>query len=274
MGMATAIKPWRSDAQAWFLFDAKARRDEDAYRAAALALFLRERDAIVDRLSAASPFPVDAPFALSEPYLSAVLLFIAADYALGGRYHTAWRNRFAPLLRRTFGAGARGVVGIRFNLDNPRARQAIEHRALNLAGNVSASSMERVRAVLAQARTDGVGVAEIAKRIRGDAFSGTVSRSRATTIARTETVGALNEGQHVAAVQSGTMQSKRWLSQQDGRVRDSHRGAESVGWIPLSGLYPNGLPYPHAPGAPAEEVVNCRCTELYSDLSPAEANRP
>jgi len=118
-----------------------------------------------------------------------------------------------------------------------------------------------------------VGVMETARRIRSDAFGGEISLSRANTIARTETVGALNEGQWVAATERGVMRSKRWLSQQDGRVRDSHVAAEGDGWIGIDSQFSNGLTYPHEAGAPADEVINCRCTLLYSDLQSAEANR-
>lgn len=273
MGTAAISVLRVSDEQLWRAFDAKARRDEDAYRAAVLALFLRERESVVERLESSSPFPADAPFPLIDPYVSAALLFLAADYAFGGQYRMAWIARFRPLLRKTLGAGGRSVIGLRFNLENPRALQAIQQRALKLSGNVTETTLQRVRDVLTQARKDGVGMSQIAKRIREDAFGGSISRARATTIARTETVGALNEGSHLAAMQSG-MRSKRWLDQKDGRVRDSHRAAAADGWIPFANVFSNGLLYPHEPSAPAEEVINCRCSLLYSDLSAAEANRP
>lgn len=265
----------KSDTDRWQDFDAKARREESRYQAAALALFLREREQIVQRVLGAGP--TDAHHAIADPYIEAAVLLIAADYAIGGAYHTAWLRRYRALIGQTVQVGARGVsarVGLSFNLRNPNAQAAIQRRVTKLAGNVSATTLQRVRDVITQARTEGVGVSEIARRIRADAFDGSITRTRAQTIARTETVGALNEGAYTAAQTSGVMRSKRWLSQRDGRVRESHVEAEEAGWIGLDAVFPNGLTYPHAPDAPAAEVVNCRCAMLYSDLAPNEANAP
>ena len=91
-------------------------------------------------------------------------------------------------------------------------------------------------------------------------------------VGSTETVGSLNEGAMLKAKQGGVFRSKQWVSQRDGRVRDTHRAAEAAGWIPIDQPYSNGLDYPHAPGSPAAEVVNCRCSQMFSDLPPNEAN--
>jgi uncharacterized protein with gpF-like domain len=214
---------------------------------------------------------------LLAPYLEAALVRIAADYAANGLYHREWQQRYTRLIRATVKLGARDVaaaVGLDFNIANPRVQSVIQQRVTKLAGQVTETTMQRVRDVIADARTEGVGVSEIAKRIRDDAFGGTITATRAQTIARTETVGALNEGEHLAAVESGVMQSKRWLSQRDGRVRDDHAADNAGGWIPISARYPNtGLLFPHEPGAPADQVVNCRCSQLFSDLTADEANR-
>lgn len=269
---ASAFTPWER-------FDHKARRQEAAYRGVALLLFKRERESIAARLERTveqfKALPEPHPSVL-DPYVEAALLLIRADYAPGGAYHEAWLARYRELITRTVALGGSSVaaeIGLSFRLRNPRAIDAIQRRAIRLAGNVSETSLQRVRDVIAAAREEGVGIAETAKRIRTEAFGGEISLSRATTIARTETVGALNEGQWVAATENGVMRSKRWLSQQDGRVRESHLTAESDGWVPIDSAFSNGLQYPHEAGAPADEVVNCRCSALYSDQLPAEANR-
>lgn len=52
---------------------------------------------------------------------------------------------------------------------------------------------------------------------------------------------------------------KRWLSQRDDRVRDSHEHCDKQGWIPIGKTFANGLKYPGQADAPLEEIVNCRC---------------
>jgi uncharacterized short protein YbdD (DUF466 family) len=92
---------------------------------------------------------------------------------------------------------------------------------------------------------------------------------RGETIARTETIGAVNSAQHVAfesAVDAGTIKrqdvKKIWQTALDGLVRDSHASmhGESVG---LDQRFSNGLLYPGEAGAPAEEVINDRCIAVY-----------
>lgn len=106
---------------------------------------------------------------------------------------------------------------------------------------------------------------------------------RAKSIARTETLGATNEGSALAAEQtfgefgvSSDKIKKIWLDAGDVLVRNSHRGVmlynEPEG-IPMGEdfLLPSGvrMPYPHALVAltgglvPARERINCRCTFSY-----------
>jgi len=264
-----ALTPWQR-------FDATARKHEPRYRAAALALFFRERESVIQRILDAPPSvkahdPHDPHPSIADPYIEAALLKIAADYAPGGKYHEAWLARYQRLIGSTMQVGSRAVparTGLSFNLRNQRAIDAVQRRVNRLTGNVTQTTLDRIKAVIVDAREQGQGVSVVAKRIREEAFDGEVSRHRSQTIARTETVGALNEGAWVQATTDGVMQSKRWLDQQDGRVRDSHVTAAGAGWIALGDVFPNGLRYPHEAGAPAAEVVNCRCALAYSDLPP------
>jgi hypothetical protein len=264
-------------AKAWEEFDAKARSAEPPYEKAALAQLESEAVAVVKMIESNIPSfkyrvlavpevkadSSDPGFlaALIWPYIDAAELKIAAAFAIGGVFYRQWYNRFRPLVAKTMAQPAPAVrVGI-LGPTSPQVINAINRRVTKLAGSVTA-----------QARTDGVGVSELATRIRAQVFADTITTARATTIARTETVGALNEGAWVKARNGGVFRSKQWVSQRDGRVRPSHRAAESAGWIPIEQPYNNGLDYPHAPGAPADEVINCRCSQMFSDLPPNEAN--
>jgi hypothetical protein len=270
-------------AMMWEEFDAKARSAEPPYEKAALAQFESEAVAVVKIIESAVPnFKADSDpsflAALIWPYIEAAELKIAAAYAIGGLLYRQWYNRFRPLVAKTMASqGPKDPApSVRIGILGPTSPQmlaAINRRVTKLSGAVTETTRQQIRDVIAQARRDGVGVSQLAARIRTDVFGDTISKARSTTIARTETVGALNEGAMLKAKQGGIFRAKQWVSQRDGRVRDSHRTAEGEGWIPIDQLYSNGLEYPHAPGSPAAEVINCRCSQMFSDLTADEANR-
>jgi hypothetical protein len=92
---------------------------------------------------------------------------------------------------------------------------------------------------------------------------------RGETIARTESLAALNASRHEAyrqAIEKGDVTPqqirKTWVATKDNRTRDSHReiDRDTVGY---NERFRNGLLYPHEPNAPAEEVINCRCRLNY-----------
>lgn len=97
-------------------------------------------------------------------------------------------------------------------------------------------------------------------------------KNRARTVARTEVVGAYNGGLHdaftmLADADDGTEYVHRWLATEDQRTRFDHREADGQvqPWGVPFRLGPGGavlMMHPHAAGAPANQVVNCRCVEL------------
>jgi uncharacterized protein with gpF-like domain len=107
--------------------------------------------------------------------------------------------------------------------------------------------------------SDGLGVAEIAKSIRGRLPEFTSSRS--AMIARTETHGAANFGANEAAQETGLQLRKEWISASDDRTRDDHRAADGqiVGMDEPFIVGGERLMYPGDPRGSAEQVVNCRC---------------
>jgi hypothetical protein len=100
-------------------------------------------------------------------------------------------------------------------------------------------------------------------------------KNRARTVARTEVVGAYNGGLHdafslVVDSDPGTKYVHRWLATEDQRTRPDHREADGQAqpWGEPFQLGPGGLVlmmHPHALGAPADQVVNCRCVELLEE---------
>lgn len=260
MAVAIATSGWRnaSDARAalWRAFDERAKREEDPYIAAALAQFAFEQRDIDEILRR---------YAAGDPYITAAVNRILANYNPGGDYHAQWLGRYTKLIGHTVNVGAenqKATVGFDFTLSNPRVQSIIRQRAAELVKNVTETTKASIRAAVESGRSEGLGTREIAERIHETTF-GEITKTRAQTIARTETVGALNAGEYQAALDSGVMRSKTWVTQGDDRVRDTHRALDGV-TIDLTAAFANGLRYPHAPGAPAKEVVNCRCTLLFS----------
>jgi Phage Mu protein F like protein len=107
---------------------------------------------------------------------------------------------------------------------------------------------------------EGMALGESA-RVREEIAS---SQVRATTIARTEVVGASNAGGLIQMRSLGDAgpSTKTWLSTNDRRTRESHRVADGQ-VVAMEGVFRVGgstLDFPGDPTAPAHEVVNCRCT--------------
>ncbi len=266
-----------ASAQAWASFDAKARSHEAQYELYARTQLQSEAITVVRVIESSVPgFKADDPSWLASlvwPFIDAAELKIAALYAVGGLFYRQWYNRFRPLTAQTMAQAE--VPNVRIGILGPTSPQilsAIQRRVTKLSGSVTETTQQQIRDIITQARVDGVGVTELASRIRSQVFAPEMTSNRATTIARTETVGALNEGAWLKANAKGVFRAKQWVAQLDGRERDTHRTAASDGWIPIDQPHSNGLQYPHEPGAPAEEVINCRCTEKFTDLTADEAN--
>lgn len=115
-----------------------------------------------------------------------------------------------------------------------------------------------IRQQLTQGLTLGESIPKMQRRIQSVMEA---NATRATRIARTETTRIMNGARsdamsHGAAM--GLKLNKRWLSTLDSRTRDSHRNVDGE-IVPLDKAFSNGLKQPGDAGAPAAEVINCRC---------------
>jgi hypothetical protein len=80
--------------------------------------------------------------------------------------------------------------------------------------------------------------------------------SNAHTIARTET-GFIQESIKVRAAKKEGYTHHEWVNAPDARPSHQDQGVVKIG-----DKFPNGLRHPCELGAPAEEVINCRCTTV------------
>lgn len=90
---------------------------------------------------------------------------------------------------------------------------------------------------------------------------------QATRIARTETTVAMNNAQDLAMISSGAEMDKIWITRMDGRERESHNVANKQK-VTQKGLFLVGgskmkFPGDRTNGAPAKEIINCRCRTEY-----------
>jgi len=107
----------------------------------------------------------------------------------------------------------------------------------------------------------GESIPQLAKRV--EAVMGDRIRSSATTIARTEVIGAYNGGGLIAATAAGATH-KQWQTAMDERVRDSHAAAHGQ-IVPVDEDFEVGGvtgPAPGDMGDPGEDI-NCRCGLRY-----------
>lgn len=96
---------------------------------------------------------------------------------------------------------------------------------------------------------------------------GQISR-RAETITRTEmgrVHSAAREARMKGVAEAGTDPAiklqKQWIDSGKAHPREDHAALDGV-VVDLDEDFPGGRPYPHAPGLPAEEVINCGCTHV------------
>lgn len=261
----------------WSAFDTRATKAEGAYKRAAMLLFAKEKAGVRATLEHAASKgggrSTTAPLArlrrnedASDPYVAAALRNIIADYKPGGDYHQAWLDRYQQLIGATFNVAGEDVAaaaGFDFQLENPLVQAAILDRATTLATHVGATTADQITAAVAAGREAGMGLDDIADLIDAGVFGGGAG-ARAEMIARTETIGAMNQGEYTAADASGVIQSCEWLTQGDNLVRESH--AEQDGErVDLGDTFSNGLAFPGDQNGDASEVINCRCTLLYHD---------
>jgi len=173
-----------------------------------------------------------------------------------------------------------GIISIKSVFDT--LDTSIESQILGvLAANVLTTSAEIADTTIASASAVIIQQMQISQNIAPDKYIPSISRmiakkiggngakSRAMTIARTETHKAANVSQftraEMAATDSGLDVQIEWISTNDGRVRDSHRNVNGKIIAMGESFNVNGskMKYPSDPSGGAANVINCRCVLGY-----------
>lgn len=166
-----------------------------------------------------------------------------------------------------FTDAARGVIDP--EVYATRHLEAVHNRLVGVADGV----FDTMRLTLEEGRLAQEGIPQLAARV--DALLTDEQRwtGRARTIARTEVISANNAGAlasarataEVLGVDAGDV-VRVWLSTLDSRTRESHAEMDGEFVVGLDATYDlagGSLSAPGDPYGPAEEVINCRCTELF-----------
>ena len=200
--------------------------------------------------------------------------FVSVDDAQAAQ--VAWQREMAnltPIISEAFEAGAIGVMGAAGKLNLPTKvapilnQLAAEHIAssTNRIAHLGDDAWNAVRTSMLEGFKNGESIPKLSARIRRE---GRLTASRARTIARTEIISASNAGSFQGAKvapPSIRPRTKEWLATGDDRTRESHLEADGQ-VVDLDDTFTVGgaqMRYPGDEHAPAEEIVNCRCTILF-----------
>lgn len=146
---------------------------------------------------------------------------------------------------------------------------------LNAAGNRLSNMPDEVYALIVAEVERGIRDGLALERVRDEiqvllTASGTDRwPNRAMTVARTETIGAVNAGVFRGAVLEAEQRGdpapfKQWIATDDTRTRPTHQAADQQRTLLLESFVVGGarLQFPGDPRGPANEVINCRCSLL------------
>lgn len=156
------------------------------------------------------------------------------------------------------------LLGIRFNLHNPRAVEYIDRVGANLVSNVDETTKGYIRTVISEGVAKGDSYNAMAKRLIARYNEFAVGKpqlhidSRAHLIAVTESGNAYSHGNYLVGQglkDAGLEMEKYWDTFKDSRVSEGCAANEGAGWIPFDDAFPSGDLRPlRFPG--------CRCALL------------
>ena len=106
-------------------------------------------------------------------------------------------------------------VGISFDVLNPKVMQAVTNRSNLFSDSVINETRTLLHTVINDSMNAGDGIPQLRKKIQ--LLYENMSKYRATRIARTEAIWALNEGAEQGYIQSGVVEFKQWWTARDER---------------------------------------------------------
>lgn len=187
----------------------------------------------------------------------------------------AWRSAVDLIvsgeIRKALGLAFRQVMGAAYPWDQRVRMTAYLGEVRNRLVRVPEEVFDLVAHQVATGVNLGEGIPELRARIDSVLSTSGSDRwpNRATVIARTEAIGALNAGRaeafRAASEEDPDQPLERiWLATDDIRTRDTHQAADGQR-VALGQPFQVGgfeLAFPGDPSGPPQEVIQCRCTML------------
>lgn len=224
---------------------------------------LRSDAGILHDLLAAN---ANVPALLKERAGEGLMLFNADD----------WKPQFRtvglPLFEQALQWAAQAHIkefglGVAFDVHRPIVREWLEERVTFWANRVNMETGRLITQEITAANELGESIPQIAERMKK--VNGINTDVRALRIARTEMVGAQNEGHQQAYEQAG-VEGKQWWTAQDERVRGQKPG-DKFDHVAVHGQI-RALRAPFdvsgellrtpGQGGSAGNLINCRCVQL------------
>lgn len=164
--------------------------------------------------------------------------------------------------------GTKAITDFLSNLWETVINEYARSYAYRITNELSATTIETIQQALKEGYEAKLNNNQLAAYIRKK-VQGTISKLRATLIARTESTTAANKGKEEGArsyfKEQGIKGYKEWIGRNDGRERPTHiRNNGST--IPIDEDFEVGTDLGLTPGAltlSAKERCNCRCTVIY-----------
>ncbi len=159
------------------------------------------------------------------------------------------------------------VFGRNVDLE-PIIEEFFRTRELILSG-ITSNISRRIEKIIIDGRSEGLTLTEIARNIEKKVRP--ITRTRAATIARTETHNAAGFAHHKyykqVATDYGSKMLKRWGATNDPRTRSAHSLANGQIREMDEDFDVGGLPMAHTgdPRGGARNNINCRCVIIYVD---------
>jgi hypothetical protein len=187
----------------------------------------------------------------------------------------AWREAVELILQGEIWQAVTLAFRKLFGSDYPAGQRPEVNRYLTEVRNRLVQVPDEVYDLVAGQVAAGANLGEGLPKIRDrvdDVLSTTASErwpNRATVIARTETIGALNAGKMetykiIVEDDPDTPYEIMWLATDDRRTRRTHDEADGQR-VPFGSPFIVGgfsLAFPGDPTGPPQEVIQCRCTPL------------
>lgn len=161
-------------------------------------------------------------------------------------------------------------VGLSFDATNPLTAKVLAQSGSQITG-IAETTQLNVTRIIKESYAEGLSIPDTAKAIQVGMRSASIVR--ATLIARTELVGAVNGGSlaatRLASGVTGVGYDKVWLTAPGAKYprHEEYDGLDNQ-VQPLDQAFSVGesqLLFPGDPAGPPEDVCNCRCTMIYQE---------